>query len=96
MTCPPEAIGARAAEGRGQRQAPLPDGAVQTRNDYGSEGLRRSYARRPAPEHRYVSPCPPPLDTDSLGLDKDDAGIVSFNLSGHTIAEGLVIPYATS
>jgi Raf kinase inhibitor-like YbhB/YbcL family protein len=83
-------------KGAGSGKAPLPEGAIQTRNDYGSQGYG-GCAPPPGPEHRYIFAVHA-LDTDTLGLGEDATpASVGFNLSGHTIARGLVIPtYATS
>jgi Raf kinase inhibitor-like YbhB/YbcL family protein len=82
--------------GAGSEQAPLPKGAIQTRNDYGAKGYG-GCAPPPGPAHRYIFAVHA-LDTDTLGLDEDATpASVGFNLTGHTLARGVVIPtYATS
>ena len=68
----------------------LPGGAIQTRNDYGSQGYGGSAPPAGDRPHRYLFAVHA-LDTDKLGLDRErDAGYVGFNLTFHTIARGVL------
>lgn len=82
-------------EGAGDPAAALmPDGAVQSRTDFGTPG--------------YSGPCPPQndpphpyhvtvyaLDVEELGLDKEtQPAMVSFNLEQHTLQRASMIFYA--
>lgn len=75
---------ARAAAGRGLRQAPLPAGALQTRTDFGSAG----YGGAAPPEgesHRYQFTVHA-LDVEQIEVDEGSSGaLVGFNVHFHSL-----------
>jgi Raf kinase inhibitor-like YbhB/YbcL family protein len=68
----------------------LPGGAIQTRNDYGSQGYGGSAPPAGDRPHRYLFAVHA-LDTDKLGLDESATpAYVGFNLTFNTIARGVL------
>lgn len=71
----------------------LPSGAFQLRND---GGLARYVGAAPPPghgKHRYFFVVHA-VDVESLGLGKDASpAFLGFNLFGHTLARGMIVPW---
>ena len=76
--------------GAGSGGGGLPGGAVQTRNDYGSQGYGGCAPPAGDRPHRYLFAVHA-LDADKLGLDEGATpAYVGFNLTFHTIARGVL------
>lgn len=68
----------------------LPDEAIHVRNDFGTPDYGGP-APPPGPPHRYVFAVHA-LDCESLGVPKNASpAFVGFNLTGHTLARGLLV-----
>lgn len=80
------------ASGAGSDGGNMPDGCIQSLNDYGIK--------------QYGGPCPPEgryhgyiltvhaLDVDTLGLSADtNPAVVGFNLGAHTLAKATLVAY---
>jgi Raf kinase inhibitor-like YbhB/YbcL family protein len=81
------ATGAGAADG-----SDLPAGAVQTRNDFGTEGYGGAAPPPGDRPHRYYFTVHA-VDLDRLEVTAATSpAVVGFNLSVHTLARALVVP----
>jgi Raf kinase inhibitor-like YbhB/YbcL family protein len=79
--------------GAGDKDAPnLPEGAVQYRNDAGFAGFIGAAPPSGHGPHRYFIAVHA-LDVEDLGVPADASpAYVGFNLFGHTLARGLLVP----
>ena len=81
------ATGAGGADGSG-----LPAGAIQTRNDFGTEGYGGCAPPAGDRPHRYYIAVHA-VDTDSLPVDGSATpAVVGFNLIFHTLARAVIVP----
>ncbi len=70
----------------------LPDGAFQTRNDYGTKGYGGAYPPQGDRPHRYFFAVHA-LDTDALGPDAGSTpAYVGFNATFHVLARAVLVP----
>jgi Raf kinase inhibitor-like YbhB/YbcL family protein len=80
------ATGAGRADGSG-----LPAGAVQTRNDFGTEGYGGCAPPPGDRPHRYWIAVHA-VDVDHLDVAGASNAVVGFNLAFHTLARALIVP----
>jgi Raf kinase inhibitor-like YbhB/YbcL family protein len=81
------ATGAGAGDGSG-----LPEGAVQTRNDFGTAGYGGAAPPAGDRPHRYYFVVHA-VDVDRLDVDASASpAVVGFNLAFHTLARAIVTP----
>ena len=81
------AAGAGKEDGSG-----LPKGALQCRNDYGSQGYGGPAPPKGDRPHRYFFAVHA-LDTDRLGVNEQTSpAAVSFTMLGHTLARAVLVP----
>jgi hypothetical protein len=72
--------------------ATLPDGAVQTRNDFGTEGYGGAAPPAGDRPHRYYFVVHA-VDDDALPVDGSATpAVVGFNLAFHTLARAVITP----
>jgi Raf kinase inhibitor-like YbhB/YbcL family protein len=79
--------GAGAGDGSG-----LPEGAVQTRNDFGTQGFGGAAPPPGDRPHRYYFVVHA-VDVDHLDVDASASNaVVGFNLAFHTIGRAIMVP----
>ncbi len=78
--------------GAGVDDSSLPGNAVHRRNDLGSYAYDGAAPPPGATPHRYIFAVHA-LDVENLDVPPEaSASVVGFNLTGHTLARGLVVP----